>query len=145
MKRTTEIVVDDRTYSVSQYSATKGLKLLPKIVKVIGKPLSVLSGAGLDAEVTGELLSGAIGDLADALDEGAFERMTKEILETTRMMSPESRELVFDVDFMGRYWHLIKLLKEVISFQYNDFLAGITGLQLDLVAKPKVMSRVAAR
>ncbi|HCU25437.1 MAG TPA: hypothetical protein DF383_10510, partial [Deltaproteobacteria bacterium] len=57
MKKTKQITVDDRTYTVTQYMATRGQKLFIKLGKTFGKSIAMIfdqrqAGSILDLEVS---------------------------------------------------------------------------------------------
>jgi len=124
--RTQEINVDSEDYSTTQYTATKGVKLLAKLSKVIGKPLSAMAANGditADTDVATQnigLIAAAVSALGESIDEDSVVALIKEILETTLY---KNVPINFDIHFAGRYRHLFNLLKSVLSFQYADFLA----------------------
>lgn len=129
MQRTTEFEVDGVKYATTQYPATKGLKLLTRLSKIIGKPMGVLTATGgLDAEVTPDLIGSAIEALTSQIDEEIVDKIVKDALVSTEVLGEEGRRpLNFDIDFAGRYGHLFKVLKEVLAFQYGDFFDGVVG------------------
>src|SRR5688572_16496070 len=101
MRQVKEVIVGEHTYSITQFSATKGLKLLTRLTKIIGEPIAVLAGeGGLDAEVSGKLMGQAIKALADKLDEANVIQTVKELLEgVTRNGAP----INFDIDFAADF------------------------------------------
>lgn len=130
MKRTEQVNLDGVTYSITQYPATRGQQLLVKLMKVFGKSLGLLADqakGGVDLmslEVTS-----VIEALVANLEPEESTALIKEILTGTQVHDGgHIREINFDLDFAGRYLHLGKLLKEVLVFQYGDFLGGLATL-----------------
>ena len=139
MQRTKDFELDGMQYKSTQYGATKGIKLLTKLSKLFAKPIAVLSvGGGLDAKLTPDLIGSALDGVLTELNEDEFDLLIKRVLETTQTQNNDTWVPItgnyFDVHFAGKYGHMFKLLKEVLGFQYNDFLSGITSLQEKLVA-----------
>lgn len=144
MLKSEEIVVDDRKYRVSQYTAGTGLKIFTKLAKLIGGPLSMLASKGMDAEVSGDLLGNAVSALTSQLEPDATLALTKEILLNTQISDNDKyRDITFDYDFAGRFGHLSKLLKEILKFQYADFLGELVAITPNISAS-KTIQRVKA-
>jgi hypothetical protein len=125
MQRSKELYVDGKRYFTTQYSATKGLVLLTRLAKVVGKPLGILALGKLDEKVTPELIGGIIESIASQIDENGVVGLVQDIISTTDYMQDDGkhRPLVFNTDFAGAYGHLFRLIKEVLAFQYGDFFA----------------------
>ena len=131
-RRTADLEIDGVKYFTTQYPATKGHKLLIRLVKMLGKSVtSAMSVAGeniLDAKINGELIGAAIEPLLESLDENTADKLVKDILETTDVIDEKGKTSLltaFDVHFAGRYGHLYKVLKEVLAFQYGNFFGVI--------------------
>lgn len=144
MQRTKELKLDDRIYFVTQYPATKGVKLLANLAKLLGKPLVMLTGGNMDTEVKPEALGEAFESIAMQLSDDDFLDLITNILSSTQIqMDGKTRDIVFNTDFSGNYLHLFKLIKEILFFQYNDFLGQITGGSIELPVKK--VSKIKAR
>lgn len=141
-----EILVDETKYAVTQYSAGKSLRLLTTLAKVMGEPISIITGSGLDAKVGPELIGSAIKSLANSASPTEIESLAKAILEGVIIYSAEGhgRQINFDLDFAGKIGHLFKVLKAVLAFQYSDFLAGLADVMPEPAAKDKQVTRVKA-
>ena len=48
-----------------------------------------------------------------------------------------NRPIVFDIDFQGKLGHLFRLLKEILSFQYADFLGDLAAITPKIPASKK--------
>ncbi len=127
MRKTEEIVIDDTRYSTTQYSAGKAVRLLTRLVKIVGKPLGLIaSSGGLDAELKPDLVGQAVVALSENLEADDSLKIIQEILEGTLILSDQvNRPIVFDIDFAGRIGHLFKLLQKILLFQYGDFLENL--------------------
>lgn len=129
MKRSADIKVDDRNYLVTQYMATRGQQLFVRLAKLFGKSVGLIAdqtkekGSFLDVDITSVIESALLN-----LEPEASTLLIKEILVGTQIHdSNQVREINYDLDFAGRYLHLFKLLKEILAFQYSDFLGGLAS------------------
>lgn len=130
MIRHKEFQLDGVTYITNQYTATRGLELQAKLMGVLGKPVGVLAGGGGDSEVTAGLIANALQALSEKVNERNIVPLVKEILETTTIQDQNGfRSIVFDTDFQGRYTHLFKLIREVLAYQFSDFLGVFAALK----------------
>lgn len=121
-----EVSVDGRRYILNQYTAGKAVKLLARIAKVIGKPIALITGGGMGKEMTGEILATAVDALTQNLEPDDLDKMIRDILEGTLLIDGNKNKnvvAIFDIEFAGELGHLFNLLKEVLKFQYSDFLA----------------------
>lgn len=131
MKKTEEKSIDGSTYAVSQFSATKSLKMFHRLGKMIGPAFGALTGGAAlgdvaNANVSAESFGAAIKALFDACDETVFERTVKDLLETT---TKDGKPINFDLDFSGNIGSLFKVLAFVLEVNYSDFLGAIVALR----------------
>ena len=118
-----EIFVDDVKYMVSKYHTPDSLRIFAIFSKLIGKPIAILTGQGLDAEAKKGLIAEAIDAFTEKVDPENFDKIIKDALKTTTIFKDgTNRQINFNTDFQGRTFHLLKLLKEILMFQYSDFL-----------------------
>ncbi len=131
-------VVDEIEYQVSNYTAKKGLKLLTRLVKVAGKPIGILAGGAKKMEEAGGegVLADAIEALTQGLDEDSTLSLVMDLVDGI-IINANGRErlVIFDTDFQGKLGHLFKVLKEVVQFQFSDFLGGLAAMQPAIAAK----------
>ena len=128
------VVVDSTTYMITHWSASKGLKIMARLTKLLGESVMHLTG-GSKANLTEEekksqvenSLALAVRALCDKLDEEVVLQTVKEILETT-CEGPTSAQADFEIRFSGRMGHLFSVMVETLKFQYADFLDGTGGL-----------------
>jgi hypothetical protein len=135
MIHSTEVHIDGQLYAFTHFPATKATKLLTRLMKMIGEPLSLFASAGgLNAELSGDLIGRAVTALGMKLDENEVERTVKDLLEGVRC---NNQFIVFDTHFAGRVGHLFKVLAAQLKFQYEDFFGGLAQIQsIGEVAKP---------
>ena len=134
MRETKEVVVDNHTYTIGQFTPSKGLKILVRLSKIAGQPLAMMAdsfkGKGmLDSDVNGELLGRAIQALTMNLDEATVEQTVKELLQGVLR---DGKPLNFEIDFAQRYGHLFKVLGAVLEAQYGDFFGAIVAMRRGL-------------
>src|SRR3990172_1463647 len=127
-----EVEIDGTRYSVSQYSAGKAVRLLAKLVKLVGRPIGILTGAGMDSEIKTDLIASALEALGSSVEPEDLEKLVREILEGTIIFTEDgkNRQIVFDTDFTGRIGHLFRVLKHVLSYQYADFLGDLAAVKI---------------
>lgn len=137
MRNSAEIVVDECSYSITMYSATKGKKLYFKLLKAFGEPVSTLAATLFNSASDGDMfgkeldplaIGKAIGGLSEKLNEDEYDRLTKEILETV-YVGAQPLTKIYDVHMAGRYMHELKLIGEVLKFQYEDFFSAFADVK----------------
>lgn len=126
MKRSKELYVDNKRYYTTQYSAVKGLSLLIRLMKIVGKPIGILVVEKPDNIVTPQLVASVVDALIEHADENNVISLITDIISTTEIIddSGKHRPIVLNTDFAGAYGHLFKLLREILLFQYGDFFGG---------------------
>lgn len=129
MRHTHQREIDGTWWTVSEFSATEGLRLLTRLTNLCGGPLSKAIQALpkdqsiMDAELNVELLGAAVAELSVRLDEAGTVELIRRLLSGTRA---DDREVVpqFDVLFQGRYLTLFKVLGFVLESNFKIPLAG---------------------
>jgi hypothetical protein len=132
MIRTQDKIIGENTYTVTQFGATKSLKMLHRVGKFIADPLSKLAGeikpgAGIaDQNITTETLGKAVQAFFVSCNENEFESTVKELITST---TRNNKPINFEIDFSGQIGELLKVLAFVLEVNYKDFFSGIGGLQ----------------
>jgi hypothetical protein len=132
MQKTQEKIINNNSYTVTQFPATKSLKMLHRVGKFISAPLSALakdvqtSKGIMDQNISTETLGKAVQAFFESCDENTFEQTVKELLTST---TKNGKQLVFDIDFCGNMGELMKLLAFILEVNYKDFFSGIGGLK----------------
>lgn len=140
MIHTREILVDGQSYSVTQFSASKGMKLLTRLVKILGEPMaSFLSNPDAEAEGAFQM---ALGSLSEKLDEDVVLNTVKELIDC---LSTSEGPIQFDTHFAGRFGHLFKVIGEVLKFQYGDFLGVLVAKGSGAQAKKQAKTRTSTQ
>jgi hypothetical protein len=126
VRHTQEREIDGALWSVTEFSATEGLKILTTIARLSAGPLAqaarALGGSVLDAKVDLALVGTAVADLASRLDDDEVVGLAKRMLRGTfvdgKEVSPQ-----FDLVFQGRYLTLFKVLGFVLEVNFKVPLA----------------------
>ena len=146
MKHSKKITVDDIVYSTTQYSTTYGLKMMTRLGKHLSEPLSIMFDANQDAEVNNGFMFKALSSLFMNLEEEQIVPLVNAILKTTEVeKNGRFGQIAFDIDFAGRYMHLINLLKEILQFQYSDFFDGLAAVNVEGVSEPVSQTTIKAK
>lgn len=156
--QTLDIEIRGTRFHVTQLTATRSLKLLNKIGKVLGPALAHLGksvdgppGAGLElaaADIDFGELGAAFGALFDRLaDDALFDAILRELLsgasvETEKGVVPlfaGASTSTFDAVFAEHPADAYKLARFALEVNYKDFFDGLAGL------KGRVLAVLAAR
>lgn len=132
MRHTHQKEIDGSTWTVNQFSASEGLRLMTRLLKLCGGPLATAMRAlpadesVLDARIDWAMLADGISDLASRLDESEVLDLVKRLVACT---SEDGREIGgrFDVVFQGRYRTLLGVLLFVLEVNYEVPLADWVG------------------
>lgn len=131
--------IDGSTWTVNQFSATEGLRLLTLLMKLcggpIGRAISALKSGGLtsilDSKVDFSLLGEALTELTGRMDEDEIADLVKRLLACTTVDDREQGKLRklncgdrFDSVFQGRYLTLFKVLGFVLEVNFDLPLSG---------------------
>jgi hypothetical protein len=127
MRQAHEREIDGNIWTVQQFPATEGLKVLSRVAKLCGGPLGQAVGAltsGLDSELNMALLGKAVSALAERLDEDDVVTLCKRMLRDTRV---DGKEVLpqFDLLFQARYLTLFRVLGFVLEVNYQVPLADL--------------------
>ena len=135
--KTEERQVGEYVLQIKQYGAEEGLVLLAKLEKLFGKPFGMIldalvkkfredeSAGILDLELS---LSELMDTLLAKVEPEQIPSLAKEILGTTKIREEGVfREILFKTDFAGKYKQLFQVLKEVLLYQYADFLPDLAA------------------
>lgn len=106
--------IDGDEWSVNPFPATKGAGYLKRLFKVFGKSFSVLLEVG---DVEGGITR-AVELLTDNLDN---EDVVSLIVELTKGVKKNGKEINFDLEFSARYDLLFKVVKFIVMENYGSF------------------------
>ena len=145
MRKDKDFYLDDVHYLATQYDATKALKLLIRLSKIIGKPLGILTSQTDNEALKQGLIGDAIDALTQRIDADETLNLIDQILKCVTIFDGDTnRQIIFDIDFQGKLGHLFKLLKEVLTFQYSDFLGDLAAITPKMAASKKQDGRIKA-
>jgi len=105
-----ELVLKEKTYVITKYPATRGVKYLNLLRKVFGP--AFIKATQSDGGLTFIQLFEAISENLDALDE----EVIREMVCTATDIQPTA----FDFEFSGNYFTLFELVKQILIFNYQD-------------------------
>ena len=144
MQEAREKTIDTVHYTVTQFPPRKSMRILSKIVKIAGGPLSALlssSDGTLDKEVDPKLIGEAVMILAQNLGDDDLYDLFKEICDSVIAKLPNGSKLaggglLKDDKFDGHFSDpqaLSRMFKVVIfalEVNYKDFLSGLNVSKL---------------
>ncbi len=146
MKTTEDREIDGIKWTVTQFPATEGFKILVKVTKIIGPLIATTVGKTeslsslMDMDTKNLNLDGAITLLLDSLTESETNIFIKRLMAHT-IVNGVSVVDTFDITFQGKYATLFKVLKFIMEVNYKDFLDEI-GLSEILKSKQTPLQAV---
>jgi hypothetical protein len=122
--------VDGAEYEFSFLPPSTALKVLARINKLLlpslGSIFSKLGKGGLmDTDFSSLNFESAATMLAERMDEDQILETIKELVGTVRHKT--GMEVNFDVDFLGKPLHLLKVVKAALEVNYGDFFVELKG------------------
>lgn len=103
------VEVAGESYFLTQFPATKGLKILKQLIKLIGPSAAEIFKDGN--------ISAAVDKLVENLDSVDVETLVKEMVSS---VSKGNVAVNFDNEFAGSYAKLLLLVREVVEFNFGD-------------------------
>lgn len=127
--------IDGDEYSFEKFGAKKSLKILVRLSKMIGKPISLLVGSiksekgtkVLDSEIKTDVLALAIEAMADNLDSDEVISLMEELAANSILCN--DKIVKFDSHYEGKLPHLFKVLAAALEVQYGNFFDAFKGFQ----------------
>jgi hypothetical protein len=130
--------IDGIVWTVNEFTATEGLRLLTKLTKQLGGPVAKAiealpkgGGSILDAQLDFSLLGSALTDLTGRLDEDEVVNLITRLLACTLA---DGKPVNFDLTFQGRYLTLFKVVGFVLEVNFKvplaDWLAAASTAAL---------------
>lgn len=112
------ITVLDTDYMLTHFPATKGVRLLKQIIKLVGPAFAEISkGAQGEADAEQQIIGMAMEKLFENLDSVDIEALVKELVSSA---SKGSVGINFDNEFAGDYLRLFELVKAVVEFNFGS-------------------------
>lgn len=116
------ITVDGETYKLHVFMPSKAFKLGARVAKLLGEPVVAMSKASGDESKVGDAMAHAVKSLMSNLHEDEVWVLINDLL---ACVSFENKSISVDNHFKGRLGHLLKVVSEIIQFQFKDFFAAI--------------------
>lgn len=153
MIETREKKIDGSSYSVTQMTARKALRMKAKLLRLFGASLAQIYLPGEGKPMGGMAFSKdeavkALQCLALQLDDDSFESMVVELLSSVRKDGVELNEHVIDMEFAGDIATLYKVIWFVVEVNFSSFFveSGIGNLFGETEPlKKKTMNRNSAK
>ena len=122
-----DVVIGGDTYTINTFVATKGVKYLKKLLKVIGPAMAEAMAGSDGEEIRTDGLGKAAEILFDNIDSEGFDDMIIEWVKNN--VTKNGQPVVFDMEFAGDYGKLMQLVKEIIMLNFATvFQNGFGGL-----------------
>ena len=134
MSKTTTKLIDGQKYECGFWPLEKQLEIMTKLIRLFGEPFAnfIMGGAEkksvtdmMAKEIDGNTFGKAVGVLASRLNEDEVKYLLRSCTEGVLC---NSKPIVYDIHFMGRVGHLLKVAMFCIRHQYSDFLGVVPGL-----------------
>lgn len=121
---TKDLVIDDVNYKIHLFAAEQGLKVLTKLIKLVGEPIMELAKGGADQAEIMKNLGGAIRSLAGRLNEEEVVSLMKLLMGKVTVDGEGGNTLdkKFNTYFQGKIGLMFKISVEVVNHNYADFL-----------------------
>lgn len=135
MREPVKKTIDGEQYTFYQMNPRKSLKLMTRILKLIGAPVGTAFGGHektksvFDQDIN---IGVIVEKLCDRLDENEVEYIIDQLLSQVTVAGKGEISKVFDEHFAGRLPHLFKVVFACLEVEYGDFLAGLSGLTKSL-------------
>lgn len=113
-----QITIGEEEFLLSTIPATKGIKLLKQLTKLIGPSFTELLKSGESDSTTSNPMGVAMEKLFDNLDTVDVETLVKELVASSATKG--SMAINFDMEFSGEYGKLFMLVKEIVEFNYGS-------------------------
>lgn len=130
MIESTEKVIGDHTYTITQLPARRALRLQAKLLKLLSPCISVIISEAIKeakekgislSDVSDKSIPSAIQYLSSGLEENTFEDLICDMLPCVRVDGKELTVQLMDVLFAGSLNQLFLLMKEVLEANFKDF------------------------
>jgi len=125
-----KVTVDKTVYEIHEMAPSKALRILTRIFKLAGIPLGQFASSVddndslLKKKVDTDLIGKAVEKLAENMDEETVHDTVFELLECVR--DKGGLEIDPDIHFQGKIFHMLKVVKEVLTVNYADFFGGLS-------------------
>jgi len=135
MIQSKDILIGDTEYSMTTFTASKGLTYLKQLVKVLAPSFAAMAesagsevtsndikNAVLDQTLQADALSKAVTLLVENMDKEDVVQLIQNLVASCRR---NGKDINFNIDFAGNYSELMQILLEVCKYNYaSAFQAG---------------------
>lgn len=130
------VEVNGEIYTITTFTATKGVVYLKKIAKVIGPAFAELAGGSDEnQQVEAAHLGKAAQLFFDNIDKEGVDKMIEEWVKG--YVTKNGQPIIFDMEFAENYGALFALVKEIINLNYKTvFQGGFGGMLNNPLLKP---------
>lgn len=123
MQGTKEVSLNDTNYTFTQMPPTRALKVLNRIIKMVGPGVAqIWAGKGLDAG-TDEAIPKVVQGLCNNMDEDKVIALIKDEIMDTVLIGGAKGSKVFDNHFTGKLGEMFKVMGIALEHNYKDFLS----------------------
>ena len=125
--------IDGIAYSCAPLPATKALRLMTRLTKLVGETALIIAAKGRAAldDVPADVLQFTVRAIADRLEEDEVVTTIKLLLSTMRTAGVEDLSKTFDTHFQGRLMHLFGVVQYALEVNYRDFFDALRSQDID--------------
>ncbi len=128
--------LDGKIYTVQALPAKRGARLFVKTMRLVGPGLIMAFDPAMQKESTGgEKFASAIALAFQAADDGPFDEVFAELLDTVEENGVSIKDR-WNVQFSGKLWKLFQIAGFAIGAHFGDFQNGFAGLVKSANAEP---------
>lgn len=138
--RTTQFTAGQTTYDISPFTASRGLSLLQRLLKVIGPAAAAAIGSSLESEDgAAEIETAAFGSAVELLMKGLGEEdLAQLVQDLISDCTIKGQPIAFETQYAGNYGELSRVLLEVLKVNYSSFFAGSDFASLVATARDRI-------
>lgn len=103
------VTVNGEEFLLTQFPATKGIRVMKQLIKLVGPAAAEIFKEGD--------ISGAVDKLVENMDAVDVETLLKELVASA---SKGNVAVNFDNEFAGEYAKLLLLVKEIVEFNFGN-------------------------
>jgi hypothetical protein len=108
------VTVDSEEFMITQFPATKGIRILKQLIKLVGPAAAEIFKDGDIGQ--------AVAKLVENMDSVDVEALLKELIGS---VSKGSMAINFDNEFAGEYAKLLKITREVVEFNFGNVFTAL--------------------
>jgi len=121
--------IDGHTYSFEVLGAKESVKLMRKLIRLVGQPFAMLftsaEGEGdlLKKKIKPDVLGLAVKALTENIDSDEVDAIIENLAATKCLC--DGKKINFDQHYKQKLGHLINVVKAALEVQYGNFLAEV--------------------